>query len=396
MRKSFSSIGVAAVLAVAVLQVPSFAMGNGGEPPKDETVEIGFEGLEVDARQYASDLSIPTEVALERLEIQDDLGQALPSLKQLAGGRLAGAYIQHVPDFKAVLRLTGSKPLLVLDSAVKYSGLPITLEYGAGESQEDLITIVERTDWAAISPSIQGVYTDATTGEVVFDIAASGERLVEVSKLLLAHAALEGVSVRFDSFDEPFADSNRGGRSLSTCTSAFTVRNLSSNMLGMLTAGHCGNAQSYYWFSGGGPFPMGFVTERRWSNADVQWHTTSAQGIEALFHAESTSTARPQIGKGVGEAGQYLCKRGKTSGYDCGYVTSITYRPTYANACPGTSCQAVFSYAEVPQAVGDSGGSWFIGNRPHGIHKGGTGNRSIFTRVWYLNTMNVDVYQWTG
>lgn len=163
----------------------------------------------------------------------------------------------------------------------------------------------------------------------------------------------------------------------------------------MLTAGHCKNAQHYYWFSGGGPFAMSFKSEVRSDRADLQWHTTTAQGIEALFHANSTVTARPQQGVGVGLVDQSVCRRGKVTGYACTTVTSITYKPVYENACPGTTCKPVFSLtAGAGVQQGDSGGPWFLGNTPHGITKGVVGGvRSIYTRVYYLNQLNVTLLQ---
>lgn len=137
---------------------------------------------------------------------------------------------------------------------------------------------------------------------------------------------------------------------------------------------------------------MTFVSEVRSATADLQWHTTTAQAIEPLFHADSTTTARPQ--QGVGAVGQYFCRRGKTSGYACTTVESITYRPVDDGACPGTTCAAVFSLTSgAAVAAGDSGGPWFIGSVPHGTTKGYVGSKSIYTRVRYLNTLGLSLLQ---
>ena len=397
MRKTGWIIGLLCmgVLSTAALPPSAFAANL---PLKtsllEQEVDVSHNGLEIDSQSYARDFSVTEEEALSRLQIQDALSTQIEGLSEAAGERLAGAFIQQKPNLEAVIRLTGNAKLADLDRIAAAADVPIRIEYGAEHSQEELDSLVERTDWDSLSDDIQGVYADVQTGEIVFDIFNSGVKSADTKNLLRTLPVLEGLPTRVNLSSEPSGDTNRGGRNLRTCTSAFTVRNVNNGVWGVLTAGHCSSPQPYFWFTGEGPFAMNLWDERRTSVADIEWHTTSAQPTEALFHANSTTVARPQQGKGVGQVGQYLCRRGKTTGYNCGTVTSITYRPTYDGACPKTTCSAVFSLANIPTSGGDSGGPWFIGNTPHGITKGSIGGtHTVFTRVWYLNTMGVEVVQ---
>lgn len=162
----------------------------------------------------------------------------------------------------------------------------------------------------------------------------------------------------------------------------------------MATAGHCPNHLSYYWFTGNGPFSMGYARPSYSGYADLQWHTTSAQPIEPIFHASPTS-ARPQQGKGQGAVGQFLCHFGQTSGYSCATVRTITYKPYNTDMCGfASSCKPVYSRtSECTSAGGDSGGPWFYGNTPHGVHSGHHNGECIFTRVWYLNQLDLTLLQ---
>lgn len=382
---SLAVIGATTAFLATLLVAPAVA--------EEDPIEIVSNGLEIDSRRYAQDFRVSEEEALKRLNVQSGLQTDIPKWSSLAGSRLAGAYIQHEPQFGVVIRLTGTEPIIELDEAADAAEVSVDVQYGAAHSQGDLIAIVEQNNWAALSDRIQGVYADIRTGKINFDFYGSEAEAEELGALLASYKALDSIPTKVIRWDAPGSDANRGGRILSLCTSAFTVRDASLTP-GMLSAGHCSNSQSYWWFSGPGPFSMSFLSERWQNNADIQWHTTSAQGIEPLFHADSTTTARAQIGVGVGLVGQYLCRRGTVSGYACTTVTSITYAPAYDGACPGTTCLAVFSLTSgAGPSQGDSGGPWFIGNEPHGITKGFAGSQAIFTRVWYLNTMGVTLMQ---
>jgi hypothetical protein len=52
---------------------------------------------------------------------------------------------------------------------------------------------------------------------------------------------------------------------------------------------------------------------------------------------------------------------------------SLVYQPTYAGACPGTTCSAVWikvGGSSLECYGGDSGGPWFNAGTAYGIYKG--------------------------
>ena len=81
------------------------------------------------------------------------------------------------------------------------------------------------------------------------------------------------------------------------------------------------------------------------------------------------------------------CHRGITSGYSCGAIQSVTYQPTYANACGGMTCSGVFGQVKYANASGDSGGAVFVSGtgNPVGLHVGGDGTGyGIYSSLAYL------------
>ena len=199
----------------------------------------------------------------------------------------------------------------------------------------------------------------------------------DVTKEAIKRDAKEllGLPVRVESVDAPVEDGHtRGGAHLSDCTSGFVVRHPSTGTRGYITAGHCGNNQTYYEY-GGVSYSTPFIGEIRDADQDVQWHTTSH--IEfPHFYASSTTSHRSlqaQRNRNSQAVGGYVCHRGKTTGYSCGDIASKTFRPTYTNACPGVTCAAVWIRVEGPSLKcfpGDSGGPWFIAYTAYGIYKG--------------------------
>ena len=365
---------------------------SGVEAPQDMATPVVGDGLAVDAVSYAKTFGVPLESARVRLQLQQDLDAVSGELARLAGNDLAGLHLVHEPDVSLVVRVVDAVPP-ELAQKVASSDLPITVEVTHQQPLSELITVVEKTPWTELDDRVQGVYADERSGTIVVHLLGNDRDAAAFEARAESASSLSGVPVQVETVDTPGGDANRGGRNLTSCTSSFTVSDAAGTQ-GMLTAGHCSNAQSYYCFSGNGPFAMTFVSEVRSATADLQWHTTTAQAIEPLFHADSTTTARPQQGVGVGAVGQCVCRRGKTSGYACTTVESITCRPVYDGACPGTTCAAVFSLTSgAAVAAGDSGGPWFIGNVSHGTTKGYVGSKSIYTRVWYLNTLGLSLLQ---
>lgn len=180
-----------------------------------------------------------------------------------------------------------------------------------------------------MAPGAQSTWTDVRTGTIRVAVATPGAgrtktTLGDVRARTTAYpsgsTATDSIPVVVD--EATSGPANRGGRILDSCTSGFTVVNVSTGQAGMTTAGHCPDTQDYYWFSGGGPFSTTFQGESHSGYADLQWMTTSAQPIEPIFHASPTD-ARYQTARGVGQVGQPVCHYGKTTGHSCTVVVAV-------------------------------------------------------------------------
>ena len=171
-----------------------------------------------------------------------------------------------------------------------------------------------------------------------------------------------------------------GGLPISTCTTGFTVRN-SSGVRGVSTAGHCGNSQSLSGYS------LTFRSERYSGSYDIQWHNASGHTypntIRVSSSTRSITATRSRTSQTVGSQ---VCKQGKTTGYTCGTISTISY-------CASGACTWVrvagngYNLSE----GGDSGGPWFSGNTAYGSHTYGIGNDSAYMPVNYFAGISVSI-----
>jgi hypothetical protein len=80
--------------------------------------------------------------------------------------------------------------------------------------------------------------------------------------------------------------------------------------------------------------------------------------------------------------GGTICKRGISTGYLCGTITSASYRPP-SFICDGASCSATFVLTNTVGGGGDSGGPVFNGGRPMGIVTGSASNLVFYSQYSY-------------
>ena len=165
--------------------------------------------LDSDAREYAEDFAVPVDEAVGRLSSQEDLSVLLGRIRTLAGPRLAGAFLHHEPEFGGVVRLTGEEPLAGLDAVLGDPLWPIVgVEYGAEYSERDLVKAIKDTPWAEISPTVQGVYFAALTGEIVVDAVGGPEDGAALADVLARQPQLRDLPVRVNVVAAPLSDSS--------------------------------------------------------------------------------------------------------------------------------------------------------------------------------------------
>jgi hypothetical protein len=181
----------------------------------------------------------------------------------------------------------------------------------------------------------------------------------------------------------------RGGALTQTttesCTTGFAVWSLATGTTGVLTAGHCGNDRWYVEPVGGSTFDMDWQATERGTWGDFQWHTTDAPD-RAQFYIGTTST-RDVLGYvGVIAPGDFVCKYGRFSGFDCSVVRSTGVS---VNDGAGFTPQRLVSTEDYITASGDSGGPWFWGNDAEGVHFGrawlGLKTRSLYSAIFNID-----------
>lgn len=171
-----------------------------------------------------------------------------------------------------------------------------------------------------------------------------------------------------------------GGLSISTCTTGFTVVN-SGGTRGVSTAGHCGNSQT---LSG---IALTFRGESYSGSYDVQWHNATGNTYPNTIKVSSSTRAitgtRSRTSQTVGSQ---VCKQGKTTGYTCGTINTISY-------CASGACTWVYVAGNGTNLSegGDSGGPWFSGNTAYGSHTYGIGNDSAYMPVNYFSGASISV-----
>lgn len=352
------------------------------------------QALEQDARSYATEYNVSLSEAVRRLRAQEEQGATVSRLREANPDRFAGLWLEHQPQFRLVVRLTGDAPAgTEFQSVAAGSPTPVAFVTGAAATESQVLGRIQASlpRFSAVFPGLQGTDQDVRNGDIVLTVHEKGASGQSVRARSDALTRKVGHPVRVKLISTPLRSQDvRGGANLSTCTSGFVVAN-SAGTRGVTTAAHCGNTQSYFEFNGTS-YPMTFVAERNDADEDVQWHTT-AQTEVPQFYADLTTTPRVLTGRRLRSStavGNTACHRGKTTGYSCGSVESTTYQPTYS--CNGFTCSATYISVTGPNlacAGGDSGGPWFNGQTAFGLHVAGA-NSDI-----YPGTCSLAVYMST-
>lgn len=170
-----------------------------------------------------------------------------------------------------------------------------------------------------------------------------------------------------------------GGDAMTTCTAGFAVVKTSTGNRGISTAGHCPNTQSYK------GSVLNFKTERYGGANDIQWHdsgqltwnNTVSDGVAdgtPYFRYITAREATSSISRG-----NFYCKTGKETGYDCGTVGAVNYCPSYG----GLSCDFFLlgNGAANMATPGDSGGPVYTGGKAVGTISGYYGTAGSYSAI---------------
>lgn len=366
---------VLAVLVAAPLNTSAASTTDEGEPAPAISLE---EAVAEDAAAYAMEFGVSVPEAIQRLRAQQELGRILAAVGALAPTRFAGSWIQHEPDYRGVIRFTGSVEPRGLSELIVDSPLPIDVLLEAPRSQTELLAALERLS-ARGDPDLamMGMEVDVVSSSITLlgPTPLSDEKtdfLAQVAEAPVVVRVVPGETLLHTYGGHPL---HRQSDSAPVCTTAFSIRNVVTLVTGVLTAGHCAN-ELYYVESPAIKYNITRMGERWDADQDWQWHTTSHVEYSQFWSGSSyrnVNDTEPRLEM----VGDYVCHFGITTGYSCGVIQTIHYQSV---GCNGVACDPVWVRVEgsnLECAGGDSGGPWFNANTAYGLlHSGassGTG-----------------------
>jgi hypothetical protein len=233
------------LLAFALASAATQAAGQAPEP----VVQTGEEALAQDAADYARRHDVAPDEAVRRLRAQEETVAATDRLQALYARRLAGISIEHEPDYRIVVLLTGSKP--VPDQIVEAAGMavPIVFRTGAPATRARILEAIEKKGdrIRAALPAARGMGADPRTGELVVMLSEDDKVDGDAAAMASNIARIAGVPTRIRLIERPDEDlAVEGGARVvgndavtgrrSVCTVGFVVSDGARS--GIVTAAH--------------------------------------------------------------------------------------------------------------------------------------------------------------
>lgn len=351
-----------------------------GVAAAEPRVQTPAEALAADAASYALAHGVTPEDALHRLRLQLASVGAADRLRVLFADRLAGMFVEHRPDWRLVVLLTGEQPVQRLTMTSGGMTVPVELRGGGAATRAEVLAAMDgqRRALAARLPGLRGMGADPRTGTLLlFQRASAATRPTPEVEAELSAVAGVPVRLRLISASMENATASGGGRVVGAsggrsfvCTTGFVVE--AGNNRAITTAAHCPDQLSYRGPDGEERL-LTLIGSWGAGARDVQVMAGAGRG-PALFFADSARTvARPVTGwltRPMTRAGDWVCKRGESTGASCAEVELTDFAPP-GELCGGL-CSASWVTVKGPVCRrGDSGAPVFIGTVALGLLKGG-------------------------
>lgn len=367
-------------LALALLALPLFAQDTIADPPSEALLQ--------DSGSYASRVGVSVDEAIRRLRLQRQIGDLEGALVEAEPAAYAGMWIEDEPRYRVIVRFTDPGAEGRLRARLAGGALADLVE-----TRPARWSLAELERRQKESRGLAHAVKIETNSEVnVFENRVD-LFVLDPPKLNAALAAArarlpEGVAIhrvpRLSGVEALY-----GGANLSTCTAGFTVQGTNGE-LGVATAGHCGNTQSFRFI------PLPFRREKDGDGYDVQWHSACelvqvTNLFETGFNKRPVNATRHRNNQTIGS---FVCKWGMTTGRTCGWIESKTHDPNPIKDLFGGIFIRVDGRGVDLSKPGDSGGPWFIEDVAYGIHSGYAGldeKDSYYMAVNYLSVVGASV-----
>lgn len=372
---------------LALLLVISAAAS--AQPPETQT-----EALTDDAVQYAAQFGVTPDEALRRLKAQQASVATTDAIAREFADRLAGISIQHTPDYRIVVLLTGDAP--VADRST--DGVPIVFRTGAKATHAQALQALRKhlIDFRTDLPNARGAGYDQRTGEVVLLVTPADANRLGIDAIRARAEQVGGVPVRvvINQLNESNMSVDGGGRveglNLLTnrrnlCTTGFVVTNGDINAI--TTAAHCPDQLTYV-DRDGSTETLPMIGSWGAAYQDVQLNGTAASPEPLFYSNRGAGTLRELVSwRNVAStrAGDFVCHYGESSGYSCAIVELTDYAPP-GELCGGP-CSPTWVTVRGPNCIpGDSGGPVFSGDIAFGIAKGVNDSNGKCLFYYYMST----------
>jgi len=343
-----------------------------------QPVQTLAESLAEDAVQYAAQFGVSPDEALRRLRAQQETVTTTDAITKEFAARLAGISIDHSPDYRIVVLLTGTEPIADRSAA----GVPIIFRTGAKATRDQAIAAMRKhlIDLRSELPGARGAGYDQRTGEIVLLVTREDAQHFGMESIRSRAEQVSGVPIRIviNELIEQNMTVDGGGRvegissvtgRRNRCTTAFVVTD--GSQTGIATAAHCPDELTYF-YPDGGQTVLPFAGQWGAGYQDVQVNL-STEANAPLFYAnggaESVRRLATWRNRDSTRAGDFVCHYGESSGYSCALVELTDYAPP-GELCGGP-CEPTWVTVHGPNCVpGDSGGPVFSGSVAFGIAKG--------------------------
>jgi streptogrisin C len=363
-----------------------------------QPVQTRSESLADDAVQYAAEFGVSPDEALRRLKAQQQSVAATDAIAREFADRLAGISIEHAPEYRIVVLLTGSEPVPDRGAA----GMPIVFRTGARATHAQAVAAMRKhlIDLRADLPTARGAGYDQRTGEVVLMVASADAQRYGLDAIRDRAEQVGGVPVRVvvnELNESNLAVAVYGGGFVeginavtnrrNHCTTAFVVTNGDTNAI--TTAAHCPDELTYQ-DRDGEEVTLPLIGSWGAAYQDVQINGSPDSADPLFYSNRGAGTLRRMVSwRNVASTrvGDFVCHYGEGSGYSCATVELTDYAPP-GELCGGP-CEPTWVTVKGPGCIpGDSGGPVFSGDIAFGIAKGI--NRTPDGRCLFYYYMSTD------
>lgn len=344
---------------------------------------------------YAKKFSVSTEEAARRMERQREAGRLRATLARQEAAIFGGMYIEHSPQWRAVVRFTQSPQ----QTLARYTQDPMFSAEQAEVSYEALLRTQSALRAQLVALGIDsGSQVLEKTGTVEFFVL-DPDRVRSLAATGALRLPANVQLTRVPDLDRDGEARIEGGRALNSstqsriCTSGYTVYRTgqTDNLTRyILTSGHCPDTLSY------GGLSLPFVGQRYSAPSmdDYQWNSVANFERPTNVIYEGLTELRPIEWVwpwGNMNTGDFICKYGNETGFTCGYIVSTNY-----DALGAGGFIRVSDDGYNVSSGGDSGGPWFYDayNEAWGIHTDDAfedPNDAIFMPVDRITSAGIDI-----